>query len=575
MAIDEQALELTRRERDVLVALCRPAASADVFVEPASVREIARALVVTDAAVKQHLAHLYDKFAIGDDSDRRRMRLAREALRRGAVTLPELAAASTRAQGRDAALAAGRKAAAEREWERAFELLGEADAAEPLGADDLEHVGEAGYFTNRHQESLAFQQRAYQAHLDAGDTARAAYMAVILTIHNANRMSFSVANGWLAKAERLLADEPECFAHGHVAVVHMAFKEAAGDWSAILELARQVFEIGGRCADPDLQALGLAFQGLALTHQGDVAAGMRLLDEAMASAVAGELTSMPTGIVYCRMLCACVDLHDFGRAGEWTEVIDRCATKPGLGGLPGDCRTHRAGVLLKRGAWAEGTQEASRAIDEAARLELSHVGIASRDLGEMRLCLGDIEGAEEAFARAQEYGISPEPGLALQRLVRGEPEAARKGLETALDALGGSSLQRARLLPAHVEATLAAGDEAAARASVGELEETAETYGVPALLAAALHARGMLELATGATAEAVQSLTSAQALWQRVDAPYEIARAHALLAKARLAAGDSESALIELRAARSGFERLGAQHDLARIEQLLAELTPA
>jgi pSer/pThr/pTyr-binding forkhead associated (FHA) protein len=58
--------------------------------EPASIREIADALVVTEAAVKQHLAHLYDKFGIQGGGERRRVRLANEALRRGAVTMAGL-----------------------------------------------------------------------------------------------------------------------------------------------------------------------------------------------------------------------------------------------------------------------------------------------------------------------------------------------------------------------------------------------------------------------------------------------------------------------------------------------------
>ena len=65
--------ELTRRERDVLAALCRPALESDVFTEPASVRQIAEALVVTEAAVKQHLMHLYDKFGIRETGERRRL----------------------------------------------------------------------------------------------------------------------------------------------------------------------------------------------------------------------------------------------------------------------------------------------------------------------------------------------------------------------------------------------------------------------------------------------------------------------------------------------------------------------
>jgi DNA-binding NarL/FixJ family response regulator len=86
----EPAPDLTRRERDVLVALCRPVLSADLFTEPASIRAIADQLVVTEAAVKQHLLRLYDKFGVYESGERRRVRLANEAIRRGAVTLADL-----------------------------------------------------------------------------------------------------------------------------------------------------------------------------------------------------------------------------------------------------------------------------------------------------------------------------------------------------------------------------------------------------------------------------------------------------------------------------------------------------
>src|SRR5689334_2738494 len=80
---------LTRRELDVLVVLCRPLVSDDPFPEPASVRKMAGELYVTEAAVKQHLQNMYDKFAIPAEGDRR-VRLANEALRRGAVTIAQL-----------------------------------------------------------------------------------------------------------------------------------------------------------------------------------------------------------------------------------------------------------------------------------------------------------------------------------------------------------------------------------------------------------------------------------------------------------------------------------------------------
>jgi ATP/maltotriose-dependent transcriptional regulator MalT len=86
---------LTPRERDVVVALCLPLASGDLFTEPAPIRLIAGTLVVTEAAVKQHLLHLYDKFGIDPGTGSRRVRLANEAIRRGAVTVGELRAASS------------------------------------------------------------------------------------------------------------------------------------------------------------------------------------------------------------------------------------------------------------------------------------------------------------------------------------------------------------------------------------------------------------------------------------------------------------------------------------------------
>jgi DNA-binding CsgD family transcriptional regulator len=85
----EVAPSLTRREREVLVALCRPMFAGDVFREPASVRQIAATLVVTEAAVKQHLSRLYDKFGIYE-REGRRARLANEAIRLGAVNTAEI-----------------------------------------------------------------------------------------------------------------------------------------------------------------------------------------------------------------------------------------------------------------------------------------------------------------------------------------------------------------------------------------------------------------------------------------------------------------------------------------------------
>jgi FHA domain len=76
--------ELTRRELHVLTALCRPALSDEAFAIPATAAEIAADLVVTEAAVKQHLLRLYQKFRIPEGPNRR-TRLANEVVALGLV----------------------------------------------------------------------------------------------------------------------------------------------------------------------------------------------------------------------------------------------------------------------------------------------------------------------------------------------------------------------------------------------------------------------------------------------------------------------------------------------------------
>jgi hypothetical protein len=76
--------DLTRRELDVLTALCRPALSDEAFATPATAHNIAVDLVVTEAAVKQHLLRLYQKFRIPEGPNRR-TRLANEVVALGLV----------------------------------------------------------------------------------------------------------------------------------------------------------------------------------------------------------------------------------------------------------------------------------------------------------------------------------------------------------------------------------------------------------------------------------------------------------------------------------------------------------
>jgi tetratricopeptide (TPR) repeat protein len=563
--------DLTRRERDVLLALCRPLARGAAFTEPASIHGVADALGVSEAAVKQHLTHLYDKFGIFEGDERRRVRLANLALSEGAVPREDLDGAP-REPAADP-LVEGRAAVALRNWPRAYEQLARAgQAGAALSPDDLENLGEAAIWVGRHDESVAARQRAHALHVRDGNVVRAAAVGLALVINHVARLNLAQASGWFAKAKRHLEAEPPGAVHGYLAATESLFMLAGGDIEGGLEQARKAFAAGERFRDPDLHALGLVFQGYALAQLGRMAEATPLFDEAMASATSGELGPLATGLVYCRTICACLDAFDYRRAREWTEAIDHVAADGCTAGFPGDCRAHRASLLAVRGDWARAESEARTACTESERFDLAHTGLANYEIGQVRLRSGDLEAAAAAFQRAHELGMSPQPGLALLHLERGDTEAATASIRSAVEETAPESLRRARLLQAQVEIAGAASDARTACVAAGELARIAEAHASTALKASAESALGVASLAEGKPSAALGRLRHACRLWLEVDAPYDVARIRIHVAAALRALDDEGSAVLELEAARAAFERLGARPDAARAVRVLTEL---
>ncbi|MGH3116502.1 MAG: FHA domain-containing protein [Gaiellales bacterium] len=94
-AAAEAPPNLTPRERDVVLALCRPMARGIPFAQPATVEQMAAELVVSESAIKAHLVKLYDKFGLYGPGESRRVQLANEAVRRRAISLADLLDAPT------------------------------------------------------------------------------------------------------------------------------------------------------------------------------------------------------------------------------------------------------------------------------------------------------------------------------------------------------------------------------------------------------------------------------------------------------------------------------------------------
>jgi class 3 adenylate cyclase len=465
-------------------------------------------------------------------------------------------------------------------WREAYEVMTEADRAADLAPDDLEVLAQAAWWVGQQDTASEAWERAYTVHARSGDKVAAANAAAQLAFSLLGAGFPSVLNGWVNRAERLLQGESEHPVHAFIAVVRGMTAFTAGDLDTAAAAGGRALDIGSTFGIPDLQAMGLHLEGRALVAKGRVEEGMALLDEATAAAVSGELSPQVTGRVYCSTVSACWGLGDYRRAGEWADAAERWCRRRSINGFPGVCRLHRAQIQKLRGMWREAEAEALLACKELPSWFPLDVGRAMSEIGEIRLRSGDLTGAEDAFLQANDAGHDPNPGLALLRLAQGDVQAAAATIGDALDNPSqrgsfekppNSDLQRAGLLPAQVEITLAAGDVDAARAAVGELERIAETYEVVAMRASAAWAGGLVQLADGQPEASQQSFRRSAALWAELDAPYETARARMALADAYRAGGNEGRAAMEYRAALTAFDRLGAIPDARLATEALGQ----
>jgi DNA-binding CsgD family transcriptional regulator len=475
------------------------------------------------------------------------------------------------------ALDAGRESYAAGAWSDAYERLNEAEREGALGGEDLERLATAAYMLGREDEYFVALERGHQAHLEAGENLRAARCAFWIGVNLARRGAMSRASGWLGRAQRLVEREGvDCVEQGYL-MIPVAFRhEAAGDIDATVAVLVEAAEIAQRFNEPDLFALAVHEHGHTLILHGRGPEGLALVDEAMVAVTGGELSPIVSGIVYCGVILACQDAHEPRRAGEWTAALTEwCERQPDTVAFTGRCLVHRAELLQLQGAWPAALEEARRAQERS--LEGQNEGAAAEAVyrqADVHRLRGELDLAEGAYREASRRGREPQPGLALLRVVQGNPDAAAAAIRRAT-AEAADAAKRAALLPAQAEIMLAVGDLDAASEACAQLEELAGAYESDLLTASAGKARGSVMLARGDAHGALAPLRKSASLWQELGAPYELARVRALVAQACRSLGDSDAAELELDAARDSLQRLGAASEVARLDALSATGAPA
>ena len=465
----------------------------------------------------------------------------------------------------------GRAAFEAAAWTDAYDHLTRADAESELDPEDIERLATVAFLVGKESESSDLWARAHQRYLRQGDIERAAGCITWLAFGLLNRGELAQAGGWLARAATLLDDAGlDCVPRGQLLMLTGIRSLFQGDIDAALANILQAADVAARFGDADLSTLSKLAQGQILLMQGKPVESVAMFDQVMVAVTAGEVSPTVAGLAYCGTISACQAMFDLRRAREWSSALSRwCDEQPDLVPYTGWCLVHRGEIMQLHGSWDDAADAAERAYQRSL-MSTDHAagGAAHYVLGEVHRLRGDFVAAEQAYREASRLGREPQPGLALLRLAQGHIDAAASTIRRVVDEAADAAA-KARVLAAHVEIMVAAGDVPAARAGVEDLAELASSVGAPLLEATAAQCSGALLLSEGDARAALAQLRRAWTGWQQVEVPYEAARTRALIGQACRALGDEDAAQMEFDAARWAFMQLGATPDLIRVEALI------
>jgi DNA-binding NarL/FixJ family response regulator len=462
------------------------------------------------------------------------------------------------------------RAAFERhDWSETHRLLAGVPV-DDLAIEDLDRFATAAYLTGRDETAFELWARAHRDCARADEIELAARFGLRLAQTLGFKGDIGRSAGWVERVRRLLDDAGiDCIERGYLAHASaMCRIFGAGDHPGAHELFVRAGTIGARYRDQELMTLARIGEGRMLVYLGAVAEGVALLDEAMISVEAREISLIAVGDAYCTVIDACTEIFDMSRCRAWTDSFSRwCDEHTDLVLYRGNCLLHSAQVLHVHGDWSDAVETAHRACERLAEpINSLTLGGAHYVEGDLHRLRGAFDAAEASYRSANEYGCEPQPGLALMRLAQGRSDTAAASIRRVLDEAVGP-ISRARALGAYAEITLAVGDVAAARAAAEELAAAAAELGSPFLRARAAHATAAVLLAEGRPKDALQTSGQALQLWTELDARHEAALTRVLIADACVAVGDTEGAELARSAARTTFEALGAAPDLARLDR--------
>ena len=459
----------------------------------------------------------------------------------------------------------GRTALEAGSWEDARAAFEDA-LAEQESADARDGLGQALWFLGRVEDGTAAREHAFNRYVHERRCGEAARVAVWISHQYFIAGRASAARGWLARAERAVADIGPCAGHGWVAVERARHAECLEQRA---EHARRGLQIARETGAADLEVFALSLLGRAEVSAGRREAGMRLLEEAMAAASAGRVRNIHTlGEAYCNLVNASANAGEWERAAEWCEHVDGFAREHAITPLLGACRTAHADVLLATGRWDEA--ERALATTLAGPALRAAAAAAAAAMAELRVHQGRLPEAA-GLLEGREVHPAALRALARLRLAEGRPHVAAGLLERGLTPAEDDVTRTAQLLALLVDARLACDDVARADAAAIALDGLARSSEIALVAARADLAAARVALAAGRASDAVGVASRALATFSRLAMPLDAGEARLELARA-LAVDAPELARDDARAAFAAFQALGASRAMDVAAAVLREL---
>jgi DNA-binding CsgD family transcriptional regulator len=451
------------------------------------------------------------------------------------------------------------------EWESARAAFATQLEFNPQDPEALDGLGRALWWVGRRQEGIARRREAYTVFRRRGDKLAAANLAIYLAAEHRIAGQPDEASAWLARAERLLEGSERSVERGWLEIEYA--KRAAGDPREQVVHAALATETARELGEADLEAAALAQQGLARVDAGEIEPGMILLEEAIAIATGEASDPLAISDACSTTLIACDRLADFPRAADWCRVVVEFTGRRGYTLVNLWCRTIYAGVLTVTGDWDHAERELAWALRGYDALDNGDRAFAIGRLAELRVRQGRLSEARTLLHGYEDDARTGTAAVALA-VAQGDHELARALLTLRLEEAGDDSAALASLLPAYVEARIAAGDLETATRAVERLRELGRQLQRANLIVAAQFAAARVAAARGEQADALALFELALGAFGRLQMPLDEGRAR--LGLARLESG--ELAQLHARTALAIFERLGARLDVDAATALLHEL---